>query len=100
MWDEIFAIKRMKERKQEMQIDYHSQEYIDYLKSSTWRKRCNQLKKQRGNRCENCQAEGVRLEVHHLNYDHLGHEQDDDLMILCEGCHEHADRERTRKSNR
>ncbi len=28
-----------------------------------------------------------RLEVHHLTYERLGHEADDDLIVLCPACH-------------
>jgi len=29
----------------------------------------------------------VKLHVHHLTYDNLGRELDDDLIVLCNDCH-------------
>jgi 5-methylcytosine-specific restriction endonuclease McrA len=41
-----------------------------------------------GYKCQKCGANaGVSLHVHHLNYDHLGHEWPEDLVVLCESCH-------------
>jgi 5-methylcytosine-specific restriction endonuclease McrA len=49
-----------------------------------------------GYKCQKCGAAsvfcaggigGVVLHVHHLNYDHLGHEWPEDLVVLCEQCH-------------
>lgn len=71
----------------------HSAQYTEYMQSDQWRARCYRLRKKRGNRCERC-GSGLRTEVHHLNYDHLGHERDEDLQIVCKQCHPAADRER------
>ena len=43
---------------------------------------------ERGDACERCHDEQVRLELHHLNYDNLGHEKDEDVILLCIPCHE------------
>jgi hypothetical protein len=73
----------------------HSKEYTDYMQSNKWRTRCKQLRQKRGNICEMCGRNDRPLEVHHKNYDRLGHELDDDLMIVCrDECHPRADRER------
>jgi len=29
-----------------------------------------------------------RFEVHHLNYDHIGSETEDDVRVLCHSCHD------------
>ena len=29
-----------------------------------------------------------RFEVHHLNYDHIGYETEDDCRVLCHSCHQ------------
>jgi hypothetical protein len=29
-----------------------------------------------------------RFEVHHLNYDHIGSETEEDVRVLCHSCHE------------
>lgn len=33
------------------------------------------------------QPRPARFEVHHLRYDHLGHEPDEDLELVCAPCH-------------
>jgi len=45
------------------------------------------------NKCERCGA-GENLQVHHLTYRRLGSEKPDDLLVLCERCHEIAERYR------
>ena len=63
--------------------------YLAYLNSPEWRtKRRDALR-----RAEyRCQAEGCTskrgLQVHHLTYERLGAELDDDLVVVCEDCHE------------
>jgi len=59
--------------------------YNEYIKSKEWRKR--RLKYLLKNTvCEHC---GTRdnLHVHHLIYDNLGMELDEDLQTLCKNCH-------------
>lgn len=73
----------------------HSQQYDEYMQSDKWRERKRKLFKKRGYVCEMCGASGLPLDVHHKNYDRLGRELDDDLLIVCrEECHPKADRER------
>lgn len=77
--------------------------YADYLLSDHW-KLTRQLALQRaGNRCQcgQCPLASFyphelrewfprsysRLEVHHLTYERLGAEVDDDLLVLCGWCH-------------
>ena len=62
-------------------------DYYEYLKSEEWdRKRKLRLKSARY-RCELC-GSAEPLQVHHLHYDNLGSELIDDLMALCNDCHE------------
>ena len=39
-----------------------------------------------GRHCQLCGVIG-RVDVHHNNYDHLWHEDDTDLIVLCTTCH-------------
>ncbi len=74
---------------------YHSLEYIEYIRSDKWQARCARLYAKRGRICEMCGRSDRALEVHHKNYDRLGCELDDDLLIVCrDECHPQADRER------
>ena len=73
----------------------HSAEYDEYIHSKKWAERKRRLFKKRGRQCEICGRDDRPLQVHHKNYDRLGHELDDDLLIVCEDeCHPKADRER------
>jgi 5-methylcytosine-specific restriction endonuclease McrA len=47
-----------------------------------------------GWRCERCDCLAYDLELHHLNYDRLGEERAEDLVLLCPPCHREADAER------
>lgn len=51
-------------------------------------------------RCERCKKKSRRLEVHHLTYERLGRERDEDLQALCPSCHKKADKERARMNRR
>lgn len=60
--------------------------YRDYLQSPTWRKRRDRALRRVSWQCERCA--GVReLQVHHKSYARLGAELDEDLEVLCRGCH-------------
>lgn len=70
----------------------HSAEYDEYMQSRRWQTRKYKLFKKRGYVCEMCGASDVPLDVHHKNYDRLGCELDDDLLIVCrDECHPKAD---------
>jgi len=61
--------------------------YDEYVSSPYWRRvvRPRILRRAAG-RCELCHGD-YNTEVHHLTYERLGHERDEDLMALCAGCH-------------
>jgi len=63
--------------------------YKRYLKSEKWRLLKQKLFRERGFNCELCKSQR-NLHVHHITYERLGKEEDDDVMILCEGCHKKA----------
>lgn len=60
--------------------------YSEYLLTSVWHYRRNEALKRAGHTCHRC---GVKrqLQVHHLSYERLGNEIDEDLEVLCKGCH-------------
>lgn len=61
--------------------------YEEYINSSQWKdKRLRRLRKDKF-RCRTCWNED-NLQVHHLTYERLGHEEIDDLITLCRECHE------------
>ena len=61
--------------------------YDDYLKTDWWKQRSERTKKLAGYKCEFC-GSGDGLQVHHLAYYDLGHEDDKQLLCLCRNCHE------------
>lgn len=71
----------------------HSTAYLAHINSEKWRRirlRILRLASYRCQRCKTAKAE----EVHHLTYERLGHERDNDLQALCKPCHTIADQER------
>ena len=78
--------------------------YQAVLASARWKRLRARLLRERGERCERCRASftpgtGARhLSLHHLTYERLGHELDEDVQLLCETCHAEADRERAEAS--
>jgi 5-methylcytosine-specific restriction endonuclease McrA len=69
--------------------------YRDYMNSAAWRERRLLFIAKVGKHCHRCKQIGGELEVHHLRYDNLGHEPDEDLELLCLECHKLADAERS-----
>lgn len=87
----------------------HSAAYKAHIASPEWRHiRKAAIERARG-RCQLCGRAADRLgplnrhlEVHHNNYRNLGHEQSEDLIVLCAGgrgsCHTLADQQRRQHS--
>lgn len=84
-----------------MAIREFTPEYREFMRSDAWAKvRAGALERS-GWRCERCGVEkGSKrvfstLQVHHLTYDRFGgREEPEDLEVLCELCHDQADKER------
>jgi hypothetical protein len=64
-------------------------EYDQYIHSSAWRKTADRRLDMDKHICPVCG--GKATDVHHLTYEHFGHEQMDDLVSLCRRCHEQAE---------
>jgi len=73
--------------------------YHEYIKSSEWR----QIRQRRLQfdlfKCRTCENE-KRLEVHHVHYRNLGHENIEDLITLCKNCHYAITKSMRRKEKR
>ncbi|HYH69134.1 MAG TPA: hypothetical protein VD866_30855, partial [Urbifossiella sp.] len=63
-----------------------SPEYRAYLKSDRWQQTRKKAFARHGRRCAVCGTKW-RLQVHHLTYERLGHEQTGDFRILCRKHH-------------
>jgi hypothetical protein len=65
----------------------HSRDfYLAYLRTPDWRVKRNRVLALATYRCEKC-GEKRDLEVHHKTYERLSREWDQDLEVLCQGCH-------------
>lgn len=60
--------------------------YSEYIQSETWQKKRLQRIELDNFQCRMC-GSAVNLQVHHISYEHLGHEPMDDLVTLCYCCH-------------
>ncbi len=77
-------------------IDNFPVEYSTYINSVEWFKKANEAKRKAGYKCEKCGKQfkkgkkgwGLELHAHHLNYERLGRELPEDIMVLCKDCHD------------
>jgi 5-methylcytosine-specific restriction endonuclease McrA len=67
--------------------------YQEYLQTPEWKARRLRHLKSVGYRCQICNASGKTLNVHHRTYIRRGEELYQDLVVLCEDCHETFHRE-------
>lgn len=64
-------------------------DYKDFIESDDWKVKRKMLISER-RVCERCGTD-VGLQVHHRHYNkEFGTEKDDDLLVLCEDCHNNA----------
>jgi hypothetical protein len=61
--------------------------YYDYLASDEWKEKADKVKERAGNRCQVCNSPD-NLRAHHRTYERVRNEHDDDLICLCDSCHE------------
>lgn len=63
--------------------------YQNYLQSVVWYDFRGKIFNERGFKCELCKS-SKNIQLHHLTYERLGNEQPEDVMVLCQKCHEKA----------
>lgn len=79
-------------------VNYHA-----YIQSNEWKEKATAAKERAGWRCQVCNrsASEITLDAHHRTYENLGHEEPDDITVLCRNCHElfetHKRKERARR---
>ena len=61
--------------------------YSEYLLTKHWQDTRARALHRAKFKCQVCNA-GGELHTHHRSYEHLGNEQDADLIVLCAGCHQ------------
>lgn len=65
-------------------------DYQKLLRDPRWAEFSDEVKSRKGNVCEVCGDDDVKLEVHHLGYkeDHLPWEYEDyEVAVVCRDCH-------------
>ena len=75
-----YLLSRIKSRKMT------KKEYYKYLQSPEWAAIRVDIFFLTGGKCEKCGREGKQ--VHHKTYKNVGHEEPEDLILLCGRCHE------------
>lgn len=66
----------------------YRQRYEQYLKSPQWQEKRQHIAQLRNHTCQKCKkVVKVGFHIHHKTYKHLGNELDNELMFLCENCH-------------
>ena len=74
--------------------------YEAYLKSDIWIEIRNQAISRANNKCEWCGLNPIKLDVHHITYNHIGgRENPEELQVLCYPCHQKADHIRNIKTD-
>lgn len=67
--------------------EHWKEKYHAYLKSNAWVRKRKHIFDIRGRYCEKCG--GVNdLQIHHLTYERIFKEADEDLQVVCKTCHE------------
>lgn len=67
---------------------HHSGKYREYLRSPEWKAKRERALVLGAHRCCRCLQVGGELDVHHVSYERLFDEIDEDLEVLCRTCHE------------
>lgn len=82
------ARKAERKRIRDQQNSRHTSQYQKYMRSTKWEDKRQEAFEVHGKQCNRCG--GFRdLQVHHLTYERLGHEDaKTDLEVLCLACHE------------
>lgn len=62
--------------------------HAEYIASEVWRQRREQYYETHSRRCASCGIKRKgKIDLHHLSYDNVFAEPDEDLMPLCRDCH-------------
>jgi 5-methylcytosine-specific restriction endonuclease McrA len=61
--------------------------YLIYIRSDAWRIKREQALRRAGYRCQVCGDKHGPKQVHHNNYQNLGNEKPEDLIVVCSWCH-------------
>lgn len=73
-------------KEQKEYINTRREMYRGYLLSDEWQTIKDERLKIDNHHCQWCGTD-TNLEIHHLSYDNVYHEDISDLITLCHGCH-------------
>ena len=62
--------------------------YYKYLKSIKWKRKARGCYRRAKYRCQICATGNIQLEAHHNTYENLGDEKPEDLICVCNECHQ------------
>lgn len=63
------------------------QKYFDYMQSKAWQIFRQRVFAARSRMCERCGTGAGPLQIHHISYARFGHEELEDVKVLCVPCH-------------
>ena len=66
-----------------MDINYHQ-----HIKSDKWKRKAQGCYRRAKYRCQICATKNRQLQAHHNTYKNLGDEKPEDLICLCDLCHQ------------
>ena len=78
--------KLSKKKRKGIETKLPKLKYHQYIKSKLWRDRRFKYFKDNKKECQACTS-SLRIALHHISYQRLGNELDDDLIPLCWECH-------------
>ena len=67
--------------------EYKYMDYTTYLRTKHWVRFKEEVLKIACFKCQACNSSDTVLSVYHNNYDNLGRETFDEVIVLCETCH-------------
>ena len=76
--------------------------YKNYLKTAHWKNLRLNIYRKYNRKCCKC-GKSLQLRdanAHHLTYDNIGHENEDDLILVCHECHKKIHNIVTKKRNK
>lgn len=73
--------------------------YKHYIDSEMWKQKRIKRIKNDGYKCQLC-GSAMNLQVHHITYENVPFEKDDDLLTVCKSCHQKLhEKDLERKNN-
>ena len=91
-WKDLARLREVRnEMHRAIDSDAWQSAYIEYRKTQAWRDKRALVMKRANGICEGCGIKSAEV-VHHITYDHVGHEHKEgeflfELLAVCTSCH-------------